>query len=391
MTNVLTKESNPLNKENKNFPIFNELSNKEHEQVVICSDPATGLKAIIAIHNTTLGPALGGTRMWDYESEEAAMRDVLRLSRGMTYKSAISGLNLGGGKAVIIGDPHTEKTEALFRSFGRFVDGLGGRYITAEDVGMTEKEMEWIYSETKYVTGIPKALGGSGNPSPVTAYGVYMGVKACANKAYGSDSLEGKKIALQGAGNVASYFARHAAKEGAKLYICDIYEDKAKELVEEVGGELVAPDSIYGLDVDIFTPCALGGVINDDTLDQFKCDIIAGGANNVLDEEDKHGQMLLDKGIIYAPDYVINAGGIINIASELEGYNEERALQNAGNIYNTITDILNYSEEHGMPAHKASNTLAEKRIETIGNIKNKYSSKANVSGRLGEVYKRFID
>ncbi|MCH2450219.1 MAG: leucine dehydrogenase [Gracilimonas sp.] len=391
MINVLTKESNPLNKENKNFPIFNELSNKEHEQVVICSDPATGLKAIIAIHNTTLGPALGGTRMWDYESEEAAMRDVLRLSRGMTYKSAISGLNLGGGKAVIIGDPHTEKTEALFRSFGRFVDGLGGRYITAEDVGMTEKEMEWIYSETKYVTGIPKALGGSGNPSPVTAYGVYMGVKACANKAYGSDSLEGKKIALQGAGNVASYFARHAAKEGAKLYICDIYEDKAKELVEEVGGELVAPDSIYGLDVDIFTPCALGGIINDDTLDQFKCDIIAGGANNVLDEEDKHGQMLLDKGIIYAPDYVINAGGIINIASELEGYNEERALQNAGNIYNTITDILNYSEEHGMPAHKASNTLAEKRIETIGNIKNKYSSKANVSGRLGEVYKRFID
>jgi len=391
MTNVLTKESNPLNKENKNFPIFNELSNKEHEQVVICSDPATGLKAIIAIHNTTLGPALGGTRMWDYESEEAAMRDVLRLSRGMTYKSAISGLNLGGGKAVIIGDPHTEKTEALFRSFGRFVDGLGGRYITAEDVGMTEKEMEWIYSETKYVTGIPKALGGSGNPSPVTAYGVYMGVKACANKAYGSDSLEGKKIALQGAGNVASYFARHAAKEGAKLYICDIYEDKAKELVEEVGGELVAPDSIYGLDVDIFTPCALGGIINDDTLDQFKCDIIAGGANNVLDEEDKHGQMLLDKGIIYAPDYVINAGGIINIASELEGYNEARALQNAGNIYNTITDILNYSEEHGMPAHKASNALAEKRIETIGNIKNKYSSKANVSGRLGEVYKRFID
>jgi leucine dehydrogenase len=391
MTKVSTKEPNTLTKENKNFPIFNELADKEHEQVVICSDPKTGLKAIIAIHNTTLGPALGGTRMWDYESEEAAMKDVLRLSRGMTYKSAISGLNLGGGKAVIIGDPHTEKTEALFRSFGRFVDGLGGRYITAEDVGMTEKEMEWIYSETKYVTGIPKALGGSGNPSPVTGYGVYMGVKACANKAYGSDSLEGKKIALQGAGNVASYFARHAAKEGAKLFICDIYNDKAKVLAEEVGAELVDPDAIYGLDVDIFTPCALGGVINDDTVDQFKCDIIAGGANNVLDEEDKHGQMLRDKGIIYAPDYVINAGGIINIASELEGYNEERALQNAGNIYNTITDILNYSEEHGMPAHKASNALAEKRIETIGHIKNKYSSKANVSGRLGEVYKRFID
>lgn len=388
----LTTDQKTLNYSSSKFPIFDELYNNEHEQVVICSDPDTGLKAIIAIHNTTLGPSLGGTRMWNYESEEAALRDVLRLSRGMTYKSAISGLNLGGGKAIIIGDARTDKTEALFRAFGRFVDGLGGRYITAEDVGMTEKEMEWIYSETKYVTGIPKALGGSGNPSPVTAYGVYMGVKACAKKAYGSDSLEGKKIALQGAGNVASSFARHAAKEGAKVYISDIYEDKAKALVEEVGGELVNnPDDIYGLDVDIFTPSALGGVINDDTLKQFKCDIIAGAANNVLDEEDKHGQMLLDKGIIYAPDYVINAGGIINIASELEGYDEERALNNAGNIYNTITDILSYSEEHGIPAHKASNALAEKRIETVGKIKNKYSSNAHVSGRFGSMYKRFID
>jgi len=389
MIDAPAKNSNELKEKNPNFTLFNELANKEHEQIVMCSDPEVGLKAIIAIHNTTLGPALGGTRMWNYESEEAAIKDVLRLSRGMTYKAAISGLNLGGGKAVIIGDPHTEKTEALFRSFGRFVDGLGGRYITAEDVGMTEREMEWIYSETKFVTGIPKALGGSGNPSPVTAYGVYMGVKACAKKAYGNDSLQGKRIALQGAGNVASHFARHAAKEGAKLFICDIYDDKAKALAKEVGGEVVDADAIYGLDVDIYTPCALGGVINDDTIDHFNCDIIAGGANNVLDEEDRHGQMLHDKGILYAPDYVINAGGIINIASELEGYNEERAMQNAGNIYTTITDILNYSEEHNIPAHKASNSLAEKRIETVGNIKNKYSSTASVSGRLGEIYKRF--
>ncbi|MDR9417253.1 MAG: Glu/Leu/Phe/Val dehydrogenase [Gracilimonas sp.] len=385
------KELNTLTEQNKHFPIFNSLTSSEHEQVVICSDPQTGLKAIIAIHDTTLGPALGGTRMWNYTSEEAALRDVLRLSRGMTYKAAISGLNMGGGKAVIIGDSHTDKTEALFRSFGRYIDGLGGRYITAEDVGMTEKEMEWIYSETKYVTGIPKALGGSGNPSPVTGYGVYMGLKACAKRAYGSDSLEGKRIALQGAGNVASHFARHAAKEGAKLFITDIYPEKAKALAEEVGGEVVDPDSIYGLDVDIFTPCALGGVINDDTLDHFTCDIIAGGANNVLEEEDIHGKKLLEKGIIYAPDYVINAGGIINIASELEGYNEERAMQNAGNIYNTITEILDYSDEHGLPAHKASNILAEKRIEMVGNIKNKYSSDSQISGRLGEVYRRFKD
>ena len=365
-----------------NFPIFNALQTKGHEQIVMCSDPESGLRAIIAIHDTTLGPALGGTRMWNYENEAAALKDVLRLSRGMTYKAAISGLNLGGGKAVIIGDPHKDKTEMLFRAFGRFVDGLGGRYITAEDVGMEEINMEWVYSETKFVTGIPKSMGGSGNPSPVTAFGVYMGAKA----SYGSDSLEGKTIALQGAGNVASTFARHAAKEGAKLFIADIYEDKAKALAEEVNGTLVKPDEIYGLDVDIFTPCALGGVINDDTMSQFKCDIIAGGANNVLDIEEKHGQELVDKGIIYAPDYVINAGGLINVAGELEGYNEERCLQKAGKIYDTILDILNFSEEHEIPTHVASNRLAEKRIASVGKINKIYSSKGHFSGRMGEMY-----
>lgn len=375
-----TKELDP------NFPIFNALQTKGHEQIVMCSDPESGLRAIIAIHDTTLGPALGGTRMWNYENEAAALKDVLRLSRGMTYKAAISGLNLGGGKAVIIGDPHKDKTEMLFRAFGRFVDGLGGRYITAEDVGMEEENMEWVYSETKFVTGIPKSMGGSGNPSPVTAFGVYMGVKACVKKAYGSDSLEGKKIALQGAGNVASTFARHAAKEGAKLFIADIYEDKAKALAEEVNGTLVKPDEIYGLDVDIFTPCALGGVINDDTMGQFKCDIIAGGANNVLDIEEKHGQELVDKGIIYAPDYVINAGGLINVAGELEGYNEERCLQKAGKIYDTILGILNFSEEHGIPTHIASNKLAEKRIAQVGKTHKIYSSKGHFSGRMGEMY-----
>ena len=377
-----------IGKEEKdpNFPLFNALESNEHEQVVICSDPHTGLRSIIAIHNTTLGPALGGTRMWMYNSDEAALKDVLRLSRGMTYKAAISGLNLGGGKAVIIGDPHKDKNEALFRSFGRFVDGLGGRYITAEDVGMEVQDMEWIYSETKYVTGIPETLGGSGNPSPVTAFGVYMGAKACAKKAYGSDSLSGKKIALQGAGHVASYFAEYAAKEGAKLFITDIYTEKAEELAKKTGAEVVNPDDIYGLDVDIFTPCALGGVINDDTMDQFKCDIIAGGANNVLDEEDRHGQMLLDKGIIYAPDYVINAGGIINISSELEGYNREHALSRTEKIYDTTLKILAYSNEHSIPTHKASNILAEERIVSVARLKSNYSSKSHFSGRLGEMY-----
>lgn len=367
--------------------IFNALESMGHEQVVVCSNPDVGLKAIIAVHNTTLGPALGGTRMWMYKNEQEALRDVLRLSRGMTYKAAISGLNLGGGKAVIIGDPHTQKTEALFRSFGRFVDSLGGRYITAEDVGMSVQNMEWIYSETKFVTGISESLGGSGNPSPVTAFGVYMGAKAAAQKAYGSDSLAGKRVVVQGAGNVASYFAEHCAKEGAKVFVTDIYTKKAEALAKKIGATLVDPDSIYGLDMDIFAPCALGGVVNDDTIDQFKCAIIAGGANNILDNEDVHGQMLMDRGIIYAPDYVINAGGIINISSELEGYNRQQALNQTEKIYDTTLNVLEYSEEHGIPSHKASNELAEKRITEVGRLRSMYTSSSNISGRLGEMYK----
>lgn len=371
----------------ENFPLFDKLQNHEHEQIVVCSEPSVGLKAIIAVHNTTLGPALGGVRMWPYNNEQEAIRDVLRLSRGMTYKAAISGLNLGGGKAVIIGDPRKEKTEGLFRAFGRFVDSLGGRYITAEDVGMDVKNMEWIGMETKYVTGLPKAIGGSGDPSPVTAYGVYQGIKACAKKAYGSDSLEGKRISMQGAGHVSSNLAKFLSKEGAELFICDIYEDKVNALAEEVGAEVVDPDDIYGLDVDIFSPCALGGVVNDDTIDQFNCDIIAGAANNVLDEEERHGQMLLDHDILYAPDYVINAGGIINIASELEGYDEDRAHNQASNIYDTIRDILNYAEENDMPTFAASNILAEKRMQEVGKIHRIYTSDSKFSGHIGEMYK----
>lgn len=369
------------------FPLFSQLQSYEHEQIVVCSEPSVGLKAIIAIHNTTLGPSLGGTRMWDYNNEQEAIRDVLRLSRGMTYKAAISGLNLGGGKAVIIGDPRTDKTEEMFRAFGRFVDSLGGRYITAEDVGIEVQDMEWVHSETKYVTGIPKSLGGSGDPSPVTAYGTYMGIKACCKKAYGNESLEGKKIAVQGAGHVSSHLVKYLAKENAKIFICDIYEDKVNALAEEVGATVVDPNSIYGLDVDIFSPCALGGVVNDDTMDQFKCDIIAGAANNVLDNENEHGKMLLDNGILYAPDYVINAGGLINVASELEGYNETRSHDKASRIYDTILDILEYSEENDIPTYSASNILAEKRIENVGQIHRIYTSRSQFSGHIGNMYR----
>jgi leucine dehydrogenase len=248
--------------------------------------------------------------------------------------------------------------------------------------------MEWVRTETKYVTGIPEAVGGSGDPSPVTAYGVYMGMKASAKKAYGSDSLEGKKVAIQGAGHVSSNLAKLLSKEGAELYICDIFEDKVNAVAKETGAQVVDPDDIYGLDVDIFSPCALGGIINDETLEVLNVDIIAGAANNVLDDEERHGQMILDSGIIYAPDYVINAGGLINVANELEGYNADRAHEQASRIYDVILDILNHSEDNNIPTNQASNELAEKRIEQVGRIKQIYSSKTKFSGRLGEMYMR---
>lgn len=370
------------------FPLFSQLASREHEQIIFCSEPSVGLKAIIAIHDTTLGPALGGVRMWPYQNEEEALRDVLRLSRGMTYKAAISGLNLGGGKAVIIGDAKTDKTESLFRAFGRFVQGLSGRYITAEDVGIDVQDMEWVHSETKYVTGIPQSIGGSGDPSPVTAFGVYMGIKACAHKAYGSDSIAGKRIAVQGAGHVASNLCRYLHDEGAELIVSDIDEEKVSKLAAEVNAKVVEPDEIYGQDVDIFSPCALGGVVNDETMDQFKCDIIAGAANNQLDDESDHGQQLFEKGILYAPDYVINAGGLINVASELEGYVSQRAHDQASKIYDTILNILNYSEENETPTFEASNILAEERINTASRIHKIYVTQSHFSGRHGEMYMR---
>jgi len=368
--------------------IFNRLETTEHEQVLFCSEPSVGLKAIIAIHDTTLGPALGGVRMWPYESEKEALEDVLRLSRGMTYKAAISGLNLGGGKSVIMADPRHDKNEALFRAFGRFVEGLGGRYITAEDVGIEVQDMEWVLSETKYVTGISKSFGGSGDPSPVTAYGVYMGMKACALHAYGRDSLTGKRVAIQGAGHVATHLARYLSRENADLIISDIYEDKVTELAKEVGADVVPAEDIYDVEADIFSPCALGGIINDDTIPRLHCDIVAGCANNVLEQEEKHAAMLMDRDIIYAPDYVINAGGLINVFNELEGYDKDRAHKQASRIYDAIRDILNYSDENDVLTYIASNELAEQRICQVSKLKNIYASTSHFSGRLGEMYMR---
>lgn len=352
------------------FPTFDLIESYGHEQVVYCSNKELGLKAIIGIHNTTLGPALGGTRMWNYTSDEEALVDVLRLSRGMTYKAAVAGLNLGGGKAVIIGDSRTQKTEALFRAFGRYVEGLSGRYITAEDVGTSIKDMEYIMMETRHVTGIPIEVGGSGDPSPVTAYGTYVGIKACVNEVFGKDSLKDKKIIVQGAGgNVGKHLCKYLFEEGAKLYVNDLYEEKLKPLVEKYKAKIISDSEVFTLEADVLSPAALGGIINDDTIPGLKVKIVAGAANNQLGDEVRHGQMLKDKGILYAPDYVINAGGLINVYNELEGYNRERALKQASGIYDILKQIIEISKKEDIPTEVASRKIAEERINAISHAK----------------------
>ncbi|MCF8435618.1 MAG: leucine dehydrogenase [Ignavibacteriales bacterium] len=359
-----------------------------HEQLVFCSNKEAGLKAIIAIHDTTLGPAIGGTRMWNYRSMDDALLDALRLSRGMTYKAAVAGLNLGGGTAVIIGDSANQKSEFLFRTFGKFIDGLGGRYITAEDVGTDVRDMEFVRMETPYVTGISKALGGSGDPSPVTAYGVYIGMKACAHEKWGSDSLRGRKIAIQGAGQLARYLCEHLYNEGAEIYITDIIDEKVKRVLETVKAFVVKPDEIYDLDVDIFSPCALGGIINDENVPRIKAEIIAGGANNQLEDDEKHGNMLLEKGILYAPDYVINSGGLINVANEIEGYRQDRAMKQAESIYEIVREIFKISKQQSIPTNTASNRKAEDRLAKIGGITQIYSASKSHNSRSVEYQKR---
>jgi leucine dehydrogenase len=347
-------------------PIISQMSMMGHEQVLFCNDEATGLKAIIAVHNTVLGPALGGTRVWAYNNEMEALNDVLRLSRGMTYKNAISGLNLGGGKAVIIGDARTIKSEALFRRFGKFVNGLAGKYITAEDVGVSPLDMNYVSMETQHVVGLP---GKSGDPSPVTAYGVYMGMKAAAKIQFGSDSLTGKKIAVQGVGHVGEYLVKHLTEEGALVSITDIHEDTLSRVAQTYGAKIVAPKDIYDIDMDIYAPCALGATINDDTLSRLKCSVIAGAANNQLMEEQKHGVEVMKKGIIYAPDFTINAGGVINCFSEVQGLSAAWAHSKAEEIYTTIHSIVKRSQDTQIPTYQIANKMAEERIEAIGKVK----------------------
>jgi len=302
--------------------------------------------------------------MWTYAKEEDAIIDALRLARGMTYKAAAAGLNLGGGKAVIIGDPRRDKNEEMFRAFGRYIQGLNGRYITAEDVGTTVADMDLIHQETEFVTGVSPAFGSGGNPSPVTAYGVYRGMKAAALEAFGSDSLQGKTIAIQGVGNVAFNLCRHLHEEGAKLIVTDISKEHVNKAVKEFGAHTVGVDEIYSVDCDIFSPCALGGILNDETIPQLKAKVIAGAANNQLQEE-RHGDLIVEKGLVYAPDYVINAGGVINVADELLGYNRERALKKVETIYDNIRKVFDIAKRDGIPSNVAADRMAEERIESV--------------------------
>ena len=340
-----------------------------HEQVVFCNDNDTGLKAIIGIHNTVLGPALGGTRMWGYASDNDAAIDALRLSRGMTYKAAITGLNLGGGKAVLIGNAKTDKTEPFLRRFGKFIESLNGKYVTAEDVNMKTSDMEYIAMETQHVTGLPSYLGGSGDPSPVTAYGTYLGMKAIAKKAYGSESLSGKKIWVQGVGQVGMYLTEHLRKENAEVYISDLDEEKLKNVSKSTGAKVIEGDP-FAIDIDIYSPCALGATLNDETISKLNCDIIAGAANNQLKEEIKHGYALMERGIVYVPDFVINAGGLINVYLDyLKEYTKERSYSMADKIYDNCLNVVNKAENEKISPQEAAIELAEKRIREVGNVK----------------------
>lgn len=348
--------------------IFDLMGEHEHEQVVFFYEPSCGYRGIIAIHDTSLGPALGGTRFWNYASDTEAVVDVLRLARGMTYKAAVAGLNLGGGKSVIVGDNKTTHREMVMRAHGRAVESLGGRYITAEDVGTSVEDMDYIHMETGHVVGM---AGKSGDPSPVTAYGTYRGIKACALKRYGTDSLDSRSVVIQGAGHVGYFLAQDLREEGAKVFIADIDESKVDRCVEELGCEAVGADEVYDVDADVFAPCALGAILNDDTIPRLKVEIVAGAANNQLKRQ-HHAKMLQDREILYAPDYVINAGGLINVYSELAGWSLERSKRKAGEIYRTLLNVFEIAEDAGLTNAEAADEVAIRRVGQVAKLHRTY-------------------
>ena len=345
--------------------LFDTIAEMGHEQIAICHDQSSGYRGIIAIHNTTLGPALGGTRFWNYDNDEAAIIDALRLARGMTYKNAVAGLNLGGGKAVILGDNRTTNREMTFRAHGRFVESLGGRYITAEDVGTSPGDMDYVHMETEYVAGLATR---SGDPSSVTARGVFRSIQASAQVKWGSTDLSGKTIVVQGLGHVGEFLCQELTAVGAKLKVYDIRADKVEHIVKTFKATAITAAEVYSTDADIFAPCALGGIINVDTIPQLKVAIVAGGANNQLLVMDTHAKALAARGILYAPDYVANAGGVINVYSELTGWTRDRALRKADEIFDTVLGVYQIADEQGITTALAADRLAERRIQQVGSM-----------------------
>ncbi len=349
------------------MPVFEQLEG--HEEVVYFNDPSSGLRAIIAIHSTALGPALGGTRFYPYPSEDAALQDALRLSRGMTYKAAAAGLDLGGGKAVIIGDPKRSKSEELLRAYGRFIESLGGRYITAEDVGTSRDDVDIVRRETRYVTGVSLSMGGSGDPSPMTAYGVYLSMLACAEDAWHQHSLQSRRVAVQGVGKVGYALVKLLVEDGgAHVTVSDIDVDSVARAVRDFGVETAPADRIHAVECDVFAPCAMGGIINDKTIPELRCAVVAGSANNQLERPD-HGKALAELGILYAPDFVANAGGLINVADELQGYQPERAKASVESVYRTLREVFTIARADHISTAEAADRFAESRIDRIGRMR----------------------
>lgn len=343
--------------------LFETVREMGHEQVLYCHGKNPDIKAIIAIHDTTLGPAMGATRLFPYVNEEAALKDALRLSRGMTYKAACANIPAGGGKAVIIANPEN-KTDEMLRAYGRFVQSLNGRFITGQDVNITPQDVREISKETNYVVGVSEKSGG---PAPITALGVFLGIKAAVESRLQSQQLQGLKVAVQGLGNVGKNLCRHLHENGIELFVTDVNLARAEEVKRLFGATIVNPDEIYSLDVDVFAPCALGGIINSETIPLLQAPIIAGAANNQLGNEQIHSQMLAEKGILYCPDYVINAGGLINVYNEMIGYDEEKAFKQVHNIYDTLIAIFDIAKRQDIPTNDAAKRLAESRIMSVRN------------------------
>ena len=348
--------------------VFEHINGDGYEQIVFCSDDQSGLRAIVAIHSTALGPALGGTRFYPYETEDQALIDVLRLAKGMTYKAAAAGLDLGGGKAVIIGDPHVDKSERLFRAYGRIVDSLQGRYITAEDVGTTTDDMDLVRRETRWALGSSIALGGSGDPSPVTARGLLAATRAVAQKLWGDSDLAGRRFAVQGVGKVGSAFVRLLVEARAEVMVTDAYEPAIESAIDKFDVKRVEPDEIYAVDCDIFSPCALGAGLNERTIPLLNCQAVVGSANNQL-ATSKDADRLAERDILYAPDFVVNAGGLINVYDELHGYSKTRALHRVDSIFDATLNILNKADNHGIDPNEAAVIVADERIRDIGDLR----------------------